>query len=542
MYSEFYGLLENPFSISPDPKYFYLSERHNQAFAHLSYGLKSGGAFVLLTGEVGTGKTTVSRRLLNILPEDTNLAIIYHPTDEARDLYACICDEFKLSYEPKATIKDLFDLLKDFLFAKLEEGHSSVIVVDEAQMLSENSLEQLRLLTNLETDNKKVVQIVLIGQPELQELLNRQSLRQLSQRITARYHIMPLDLDDVGSYLRFRLQVAGRVQPLFNEAAIRLISKFSGGIPRLINLVSDRAIEEGEETKSRIIDEDEVKRAINFVSPNNVPSSSSLPMNPLALPKIYSWIIYTLVTLIAICSGIYISMVVGSLIKVDIPEPIVKEELVDNSKALDLQKELKSKFKADVRSAGFEETALPDLYRAWGYEGEGVDCKLAPLVHLACYRFEGSFDDFVKINHPAVVKLFDQKLMQFYATILSMNDQVATVLIAGEPYELDRSYLKQLWDGQALLLWKALPSGATKLGKTPTKQDLAYMNVSLARALKIRQVNYTSLSPQLKERIKDFQSSVGLDADGLVGSQTLIYLNARGGTNMPHLMEENEEE
>ena len=541
MYSEFYGLLENPFSISPDPKYFYLSERHNQAFAHLSYGLKSGGAFVLLTGEVGTGKTTVSRRLLNILPEDTNLAIIYHPTDEARDLYACICDGYDIPYEKNASIKDLFDLLKDFLFAKLEEGHSSVIVVDEAQMLSEDSLEQLRLLTNLETDNKKVVQIVLIGQPELQEMLNRQSLRQLSQRITARYHIMPLDRDDIGSYLRFRLQVAGRVQPLFNEAAIRLISRFSGGIPRLINLVSDRAIEEGEETKSRIIGEDEVKRAINFVSPGQTVRQNTAGYSENeGLPKIYTAVIYTLVSAIALCLGAYLSMENGPLIKPEQPEQIVKEEIVNNSAVIETQKEFKNKYKTDVRASSSEEKALADLYRIWGYEGEGVDCKLAPLVSLACFSFDGTFDDFIKIDHPAVVRLFDNKLLQFYATLVTVTGNTANLLIANESYEFDLSYLKEIWDGHALILWKTLPSGASKLAKNPGKQDLNFLSLSLARALKTRQINYTAFSPQLKEKIKDFQTMVGLDADGIVGSQTIMFLNARGGIGMPHLMEEEE--
>ena len=543
MYSEFYGLLENPFSISPDPKYFYLSERHNQAFAHGSHGLKSGGAFVLLTGELGTGKTTVSRRLLNILPKDTNLAIIYHPTDEARDLYACICDEFCIEYEKDASIKELFDLLKKFLFNKLENGHSSVIVVDEAQMLSEDSLEQLRLLTNLETDNRKVVQIVLIGQPELQEMLNRQSLRQLSQRITARYHIMPLDLDDIGSYLRFRLQVAGRVQPLFNEAAIRLISRFSGGIPRLINLVSDRAIEEGEETKSRIIGEDEVKRAINFVSPSSASAHKTRRIGQTEqeqLPVVYNFVIFSLTAAIAVCLGIYLSRLIGPLITPEMPEPVVREELVNNIQAYENQKEFKNKFKSDIRSSNSEEKALADLYRIWGYEGDGVDCKLASLVGLACFKYDGTFDNFVKIDHPAVVRLFDSKLLQFYATVVSIKDNIATVLVAGEPYEFDLPYLKQLWDGHAVILWKELPSGATKLGKNPGSKDLNYMNVALARALKVRQVNYTSYSPQLKEKIKDFQNLVGLAADGIVGSQTLMFLNARGGISMPHLTEEEE--
>ncbi len=209
MYKAFFGLKESPFSISPNPKYLYMSERHTEALAHLNYGLHDGGGFVLLTGEVGTGKTTVSRCLRQQLPADSDLALVINPTLTERELLASICDEFKLGYGPEAGIKELFDLLHHHLLANKAAGRKTLLLIDEAQHLSPEVLEQLRLLTNLETDDAKLLQVVLIGQPELQQLLRQPLLRQLAQRITARYHLLPLSREDVDAYVRFRLQVAG---------------------------------------------------------------------------------------------------------------------------------------------------------------------------------------------------------------------------------------------------------------------------------------------------------------------------------------------
>ena len=197
MYTQFFGLSEPPFSISPNPKYLYMSERHGEALAHLNYGLQDGGGFVLLTGEVGTGKTTVSRCLLQQLPAETEIAYILNPSLTERDLLAAICDEFQLPYAQEASLKQLFDLIRDHLLANLAAGKRSVVLVDEAQHLLPGVLEQLRLLTNLETDEKKLLQVVLIGQPELQQMLRQPLLRQLAQRITARYHLLPLSRQDV---------------------------------------------------------------------------------------------------------------------------------------------------------------------------------------------------------------------------------------------------------------------------------------------------------------------------------------------------------
>jgi general secretion pathway protein A len=210
MYTGFFGLREIPFSIAPNPDYLFMSDRHREALAHLTYGLGETGGFVLLTGEVGTGKTTVSRCLLERLPEDSQAAFILNPTLSAQELLATICDELKIRYRKTgATLKTLTDKIQQKLLKNHELGISTILLIDEAQHLRPEVLEQLRLLTNLETNTQKLLQVILIGQPELQQLLKRQDLRQLAQRITARYHLLPLTRDEVGHYIAHRLKVAG---------------------------------------------------------------------------------------------------------------------------------------------------------------------------------------------------------------------------------------------------------------------------------------------------------------------------------------------
>ena len=243
MYTNYFGLQELPFSIAPNPSFMFMSDRHREALAHLTYGLGETGGFVLLTGEVGTGKTTVSRCLLQQLPKNTQVAFILNPTLSSQELLATICDELKVRYRKTgATLKTLTDKIQEKLLKNHEDELNTVLIIDEAQHLQPEVLEQLRLLTNLETNTKKLLQVILIGQPELQQLLQRQDLRQLAQRITARYHLMPLNKQEVVQYIKHRLDVAKSPRMLFNEGAISLIHKLSNGIPRLINLLCDRSL------------------------------------------------------------------------------------------------------------------------------------------------------------------------------------------------------------------------------------------------------------------------------------------------------------
>lgn len=243
MYLNYFGLKDNPFSIAPNPDYLYMSPRHREALAHLTFGLKESGGFVMLTGEVGTGKTTVSRKLLQELPESTQVAMILNPTLSAMELLASICDELNLAYRQQETsLKHFTDKILGKLTQNHQAGMNTVLIIDEAQHLMPEVLEQLRLLTNLETNREKLLKVVLIGQPELQQLLKRNELRQLAQRITARYHLLPLTAPEVKEYVAHRLQVANGSRQIFSSSTLATVHRISGGIPRVINLLCDRAL------------------------------------------------------------------------------------------------------------------------------------------------------------------------------------------------------------------------------------------------------------------------------------------------------------
>ncbi len=268
MYESFFGLKETPFSIAPNPHYLYMSKQHNEALAHLVYGVGREGGFVLLTGEVGTGKTTICRCFLEQIPENTDVAFILNPKLSSDELLATICDELSIAYiGDSMTIKDYVDFINERLLSSHAKGRHTVLIIDEAQNLAPEVLEQLRLLTNLETHEKKLLQIVLLGQPELQEMFQRKELRQLAQRVTARFHLDALKLEEVEPYIMHRLAVAGAADPraIFPRKTLKSLYQVTKGIPRIINLVCDRAML-GAYTKSqRFVDTRTLKSAAEEV-------------------------------------------------------------------------------------------------------------------------------------------------------------------------------------------------------------------------------------------------------------------------------------
>ena len=243
MYLSHFGLREPPFSITPDPRFLYMSARHREALAHLVYGVGAHGGFVQLTGEVGTGKTSVCRCLLEQLPSHVDIALVLTPRLSPVELLATVCDELRIPHPAGTTsVKELVDHLYRYLLEAHGRGRRTVLIVDEAQNLTPEVLEEVRLLTNLETTREKLLQVILIGQPELAAVLDQPKLRQLAQRVTARYHLEPLSRGEVRAYVRHRLAVGGRSDALFTEAALRVLHGRSRGIPRLINAIADRAL------------------------------------------------------------------------------------------------------------------------------------------------------------------------------------------------------------------------------------------------------------------------------------------------------------
>ena len=242
MYLDYFQLQAEPFNIAPNPKYLYPSQRHQEAIKYLRYGLSGAGGFVMLTGEVGTGKTMVSRTVLSQLPEHIQVAYVLNPTLDSLQLLQAVCESFNIEMPPEIDHKVLSDLLQHFLIEQHHQQKACLLVIDEAQHLSAEALEQLRLFTNIETDEKKLLQIILIGQPELQEKLQHHQLRQLAQRITARYHLLPLTQQETFAYIEHRVKAAGSERVLFTKNALKRIYKLTQGTPRLINLLCDRAL------------------------------------------------------------------------------------------------------------------------------------------------------------------------------------------------------------------------------------------------------------------------------------------------------------
>ena len=287
MYAPFFGLQHPPFSIAPDPRYLFMSERHREALAHLLYGLDAGGGFVLLTGEVGAGKTTVCRCFLEQIPEHCNVAYIFNPKLTVGELLRSICDEFGVPHKPNVpgveTVKDYIDPLNASLLAAHAAGRNTVLIIDEAQNLEADVLEQLRLLTNLETNERKLLQIILIGQPELRTMVARPSLEQLAQRVIARFHLDALSPQETQQYIAHRLAVAGLRGPVpFSRRALRRVHVLSRGIPRRINLLCDRALlgayAAGQHAVSKAIIERAAREVFGTQPPTRAASGTRSPL------------------------------------------------------------------------------------------------------------------------------------------------------------------------------------------------------------------------------------------------------------------------
>ncbi|MFD0757047.1 ExeA family protein, partial [Massilia norwichensis] len=287
MYNNYFNLKQSPFSIAPDPRYLFMSERHREALAHLLYGIGSGGGFVLLTGEIGAGKTTVCRCFIEQIPDNCRLAYIFNPKLTVEELLLTICDEFRIALPPASAgalgVKSYVDAINGYLLESHAQGNNNVLVIDEAQNLSPQVLEQLRLLTNLETSERKLLQIILIGQPELRTMLAQPELEQLAQRVIARYHLGPLSEAETGAYVAHRLTVAGAHpgNPI-PSALAPLVHRLTQGVPRRINLLCDRALLGAYVENSSVVTPKILRRAAAEVFAGEAPS----PRAPLRWPLV----------------------------------------------------------------------------------------------------------------------------------------------------------------------------------------------------------------------------------------------------------------
>jgi len=540
MYKAFYGLSDNPFSIAPNPHYLFLSDRHREALAHLTYGLGETGGFVLLTGEVGTGKTTVSRCLLGQLPDNTDTAFILNPSLTELELLATLCDELKISYGDNPTLKQLTDHLSRFLLDNHSKGRNTVLIMDEAQHLRPEVLEQLRLLTNLETDTKKLLQVILIGQPELQLLLKRQELRQLAQRITARYHLLPLNEDEIALYVLHRLQVAGRFEPLFTRKAVKVLQKYSGGIPRLINLLCERSLMAGYAQSRVPIDHHMVRQAAAEVLGEEEPTQNR-----------YLWPTTTAATLF-VAFGVSYWLFTDKPVNAASASSRVIESASANVAALNTQAlsatEGMSKLVQPVDQQSSQgsipdpnqrllndainqsrdiDTAFAGLFSVWGkvpYKGLTA-CQSAVEQGLSCYQQQGNWMSLTRLNYPAVVYLVDDNQQDFYGAVIAVDGEQLLMQLGEQQLWVDRAWFNQHFSGTFEILWQAPNLPMMDISQKSSPGQLQWLENALAHVNNRNARRVNQFDVQLENDLKSFQSQHGLKADGIAGNQTLVRLN-----------------
>ena len=546
MYYEYFGLKEAPFSIAPNPRYLYMSERHREALAHLMYGINSDGGFILLTGEVGTGKTTICRCLLEQIPQDVHIAFVLNPKLDPVELLATACDDLGISYPAGASIKTMVDRLNEFLLAAHQEGRRTVLIIDEAQNLSIDVLEQLRLLTNLETNERKLLQIILLGQPELLTLLAQNELRQLSQRVTARFHLDDLNRGEVHEYIKHRLTIAGTRRRVFSAAAINRIFKISGGIPRVINLICDRALlgtyaENKLQVSSRVVSKaaDEVLGQNRGFHATPVYAAAAV----LILATLALFTFYFPSAEIAefntksdeltqppekkqrLAAEPDTQLVVET-ITANI-SPVVNEIKPDSSRYLDRVE--------DVVGHRDAKLAFADLFTLWGlaFEDQTIHpCNQASSIGLKCFSNLSGLKEIKNLNRPVVIGLNHQ-----WVTLSQFNEGVVTLISGYREFQVSAQELAFAWNGKYTLFWRMPPDykRPLTLGDHGASVDWLASQLAVLDSMPAVTVPEYNFDLRLENRVKRFQQSVGLTPNGAVGVKTWIHLNNIQGLDIPLL-------
>lgn len=528
MYVDWFQLSGRPFAITPDPRYLYLSERHREALAHLLYGVSEGGGFIQLTGEVGTGKTTLTRTLLEQLPEHVDAALLYNPLASLTEFLESICDELGVGHDAGAVSpKRLTDALNDYLLAAHARGRRTVLIVDEAQNLSAELLEQVRMLTNLETHQDKLLHILLIGQPELRDTLAKSSLRQLAQRVTARYHLEPLDADETAAYVRHRLEVAGARRPLFTAAALRSVHRFSGGIPRLINVVCDRALLGAFADGAQAVDAALLRRAAREIRGDLKPAAigPALATGVVAaavLAAALAWQGYRpgVPQLDAsVATGHAAPQPPAAVIEPE-PEPVDPAAMFGDDDDL-----------AD---------AAARLLALWGVNDvAGLPaglCNTAADARLDCVRGRGTWNNLRVLDRPALLEL---RMDGVTRTVLltGLDGTEARVWASGRTHALPVLALDAVWMGEYLMLWQPpVPVGQT-LRAGSRGDGVIWLRDALARWSGEREpaTDPAWFDEALESRVRAFQRALGLEVDGLAGEQTLVHLDGVAESGGPRL-------
>lgn len=592
MYESFYGLTEKPFNLTPDPRFLFLSEKHKEAFAHLLYGIKNRTGFIMVSGEIGTGKTTICRSLLNQLDPDVELAFIFNPCLSPDELLRKINEDFGI--ESRAdSLKALIDELNEYLLDRNAKGKNCVLVIDEAQNLSPGVLEQIRLLSNLETETQKLLQIVLIGQPELAMCLQLPELRQLNQRITARYHLKPLNMEETVQYIAYRLRVAGgRRKVHFTRGALRAIYKSSGGTPRVINAVADRALLIGYTKEARDITKKIVLRAIKEIRgaeikqkkrwrtalarflPNPALVSSALVIIGLAvvLVKYITPVQYVgqlrnvreiaaanddLLTGIAEAKSFTDSDDPGAPLML-LPEAAANETAAlptpaaapaptaSVSAAVEENVSPADKF-ASIDPAASRNAALAAVMRAWNmaalgdYPGDdGVDslAAFARAHDLDAETLSPTAEQILALNMPALAMFDADGRKMWVAVVGSEGDDLLVTADAPDPVRMSREDFNRLYAHEALILWRNDKPKAQTLARGSEGEAVHYLQRAL-RAMDRLNIEPTGkYNDETAKAVQRIQEETGLTVDGVTGRQVRMVLASwLSGKDVPALRE-----
>ena len=555
MYYDFFGFREPPFSIAPDPRYLYLSDRHKEALAHLMYGVQGQGGFIVITGEVGTGKTTVSRCFIENVPDNVDIALILNPRLSARELLSSICDELEIPHEISATIKELVDLINQDLLKAHAAGRHKVLMIDEAQNLSAEVLEQLRLLTNLETAEKKLLQIVLLGQPELQEMLALPELRQLNQRVTARYHLDAIGREELPAYLRYRLSVAGMRGDIFSQRAVNRLYRESQGIPRLINLISDRALLGAYAEGEHEITVDHIRHAAKEVRGHSI---GPAPSRSGRSPDRSQYLVVAASILVAIIGTAWLferwSPDSSASTGHSSAEPL--EGAVERLEEQEREQErvVEGSGNLPEEPSGPGELAVPDqlldsvsafqvLFGIWGRSYQPAEapvaCDWARENGLGCLNRQGSRRSLEFLDRPAMLQLQDEAGNTGFVVLRHLNGDTAEVAMPSGNQTVSFASIERYWFGDYRVLWR-LPEyltgdgfysngGGEQLWIGARMMDLADRHSkSRAESDRVKRMN-------AEEQVRWYQAIRGLTVDGIAGAMTIIQINNDLEASIPRL-------
>jgi general secretion pathway protein A len=555
MYYDFFGFREPPFSIAPDPRYLYLSDRHKEALAHLMYGVQGQGGFIVITGEVGTGKTTVSRCFIENVPDNVDIALILNPRLSARELLSSICDELEIPHEISASIKELVDLINQDLLKAHSAGRHKVLMIDEAQNLSAEVLEQLRLLTNLETAEKKLLQIVLLGQPELQEMLALPELRQLNQRVTARYHLDAIGREELPAYLRYRLSVAGMRGDIFSQRAVNRLYRESQGIPRLINLISDRALLGAYAEGEHEITADHIRHAAREVRGHSI---GPAPSRSGRSPDRSQYLVVAASVLLAIIGTAWLferwSPDSSASTGHSSAEPL--EGAIERLEEQEPEQERAEEGVGTLpeEPSGPGELAVPDqlldsvsafqvLFGIWGRNYQPAEapvaCDWARENGLGCLNRQGSRRSLEFLDRPAMLQLQDESGNTGFVVLRHLDGGTAEVAMPSGTQSVSFASIERHWFGEYRVLWR-LPEymtgdgfysngGGEQLWIGARMMDLA------DRHSKSRTESDRVKRMSEEEQVRWYQALRGLTVDGIAGAMTIIQINNDLEASIPRL-------